>query len=221
VDEAQNPQPSRHIAPNLTRLAVAAIVIAVGVVALWQAGIIFTSDTAHLDNGDSTIDLQPADASIDTVAVAGRDVGLDQGDLAPDFEFSGFDGQRMRLSDFRGRPVFVTFWATWCLPCRQEMPQMDELLRQYQPQGLAVIAVNNGERFNPARAFIEKLGVNLTAVAYDPGQDVVRKYQVLGMPTSFFIDADGVITQVVRGELSRSNMEFAINQAIAGHANLN
>jgi peroxiredoxin len=221
VNQEPNPGIRQRLSPNLTRLAVAAVVIAVGVIALWQAGLIFTADEAHIDSGDSTIDLQPADASIDTVVVDGRDVGLDQGDLAPDFEFSGFDGERMRLSDFRGRPVFVTFWATWCLPCRQEMPQMDELLRQYQRQGLAVIAVNNGERFNPARAFIEKLGVNLTAVAYDPSQDVVRKYQVLGMPTSFFIDADGVITQVVRGELSRSNMEFAINQAIAGHNNLN
>ena len=215
----QSPRPTAtsFLDTSLGRLAAAVVILAIGVVALWQAGIIFTPDDAEVSDGNTTIQLESADASLDTVAPAGRKVGLEQGNVAPDFEFSAFDGQRMKLSDFRGRPVFVNFWATWCQPCRTELPAMDELLRDYSDEGLAIIAVNNGERFEPARKFMEEdMGVNLTALAYDPGQDIVRRYAVLGMPTSFFIDANGVITQVVRGELRRIDLQAASDLTIAG-----
>jgi thiol-disulfide isomerase/thioredoxin len=215
----QSPRPpaTSFLDSSLGRLAAAVVILAIGVVALWQAGIIFTPDDAEVSDGNTTIQLESADASIDTATVPGRKVGIEQGNVAPDFEFSAFDGQRMKLSDFRGRPVFVNFWATWCQPCRKELPAMDELLREYSDDGLAIIAVNNGERFEPAREFMEEdMGVNLTALAYDPGQDIVRRYSVLGMPTSFFIDANGIITQVVRGELRRVDMQAAIDLTIAG-----
>jgi thiol-disulfide isomerase/thioredoxin len=200
---------------SLGRLIAAVIILAIGLAALWQAGIIFTADDAEVSDGNVTIRLESADASIDTIPVVGKTVGLDQGNVAPDFEFSAFDGQRLKLSDYRGRPVFLNFWATWCQPCRRELPDMDELLREYSGEGLAVIAVNNGERFEPARKFMEEdMGVNLTALAYDPDQDIVRRYAVIGMPTSIFIDANGVITQVVRGELRRVDMQAAIELTI-------
>jgi len=220
VNSAPAPTPpptTSFLNTSLGRLAAAVVILTIGIVALWQAGIIFTADDAEVSDGDTTMQLEAADASFDTAAPAGRRVGLEQGNVAPDFEFSAFDGQRMKLSDFRGRPVFVNFWATWCQPCRKELPAMDELLRDYSDEGLAIIAVNNGERFEPARKFMdEDMGVNLTALAYDPGQDIVRRYAVIGMPTSFFIDADGVITQVVRGELRRGDMQAAIDLTIAG-----
>jgi thiol-disulfide isomerase/thioredoxin len=216
------PGPSQRSAASFLdtsvgRIVAAAVILAAGLIALWQAGIIFTPDDAEVSDGNTTIQLESADSSIDTAPVSGRSVGLEQGNVAPDFEFSAFDGQRMKLSDFRGRPVFVNFWATWCQPCRKELPAMDELLRDYTDEGLAIIAVNNGERFEPARKFMEDdMGVNLTALAYDPGQDIVRRYAVLGMPTSVFIDANGIITQVVRGELRRVDMQAAIDLTIAG-----
>jgi thiol-disulfide isomerase/thioredoxin len=220
VNAAPEPAPRRassFLDTSIGRLVAAAAILAIGLVALWQAGIIFSSDDPVVTDGDTTTHLQPADASIDTQAPASRDVGLDQGDIAPDFEFSAFDGQRLKLSDFRGRPVFLNFWATWCQPCKRELPDMDELLREYSDEGLAVIAVNNGERFEPARKFMEEdMGVNLTAIGYDPEQDIVSRYNVVGMPTSFFIDANGVITQVVRGELRRTDMQANIELAIDG-----
>jgi thiol-disulfide isomerase/thioredoxin len=220
VNSARDPsshRPSSFIESSIGRLIAAAVILVIGVVALWQAGIIFSSDDPVITDGDTTTHLQAADTSIDTTAPVGRKVGLDQGDVAPDFEFSAFDGQRLKLSDFRGRPVFLNFWATWCQPCKRELPDMDELLREYTDEGLAVIAVNNGERFEPARKFMdEDMGVNLTAIGYDPNQDVVSRYNVVGMPTSIFIDANGVITQVVRGELRRVDMQANIELAIKG-----
>lgn len=210
-------RPPSFIETTLGRFVAAVVILAIGVVALWQAGVLFSSEDPVVTDGDTTTHLQPADASIDTPAVGGRKVGLNQGDIAPDFEFSAFDGQRLKLSDFRGRPVFLNFWATWCQPCKRELPDMDELLREYSGQGLAVIAMNNGERFEPARKFMdEDMGVNLTAIGYDPEQDVADRYAVVGMPTSFFIDANGVITQVVRGELRRVDMVAAIELTIKG-----
>jgi thiol-disulfide isomerase/thioredoxin len=148
--------------------------------------------------------------------MAGRTVGLREGDVAPDFEFSAFDGQRLRLSDFRGRPVLVNFWATWCGPCRAEMPAIEVALREHAADGLAVIAVNNGERIQTAQRFMERLDVEFTAFAYDPSATIVRRYEIPGMPTSYFIDSDGVITSVYATALNENLLRAAIAEAIAG-----
>jgi peroxiredoxin len=203
---------------SLTRLVVAALVLGAGVVVLWQAGVVFDSDKASFqDDEGRTVELLPADASLQTVAPPGRSIGLEVGNIAPDFEFSSFDGERMRLSDFRGRPVFVNFWATWCGPCRAELPRMEVALRDHEADGLAILGVNNGERIQTARRFLDKLDVKLTAYAYDPAATVVKRYSVPGLPTSYFIDAEGVITGVYATELSARLMEQAIQDAIAGH----
>ena len=203
---------------SLTRLAAAAVAIGIGVLVLWQAGIVFKSDAASItDASGRTVELQPSDVSVTTSAPAGRSVGLEKGDIAPDFEFSSFEGERMRLSDFRGRPVFLNFWATWCGPCRAELPAMEVLLREHAADQLAVIGVNNGERIQAAERFLQKLDVKLTEYAYDPAASIIQRYSILGLPTSFFIDADGVITGVYATEMSPKLMEDAVTEAIAGY----
>lgn len=202
---------------SLPRLLGAALAVGIGVVALWQAGIVFTSDKASItDASGQTVELLPANASLDTTTVAGRSVGLREGDVAPDFEFSAFDGQRLRLSDFRGRPVFLNFWASWCGPCRAEMPDIEVVLRDHEADGLAVIAVNNGERLQTAQRFLDRLDVEFTAFAYDPAASIVRRYEILGMPTSYFIDSQGVITGVYATALNQTLMRAAVQKAIDG-----
>jgi thiol-disulfide isomerase/thioredoxin len=197
---------------SLGRLVGGALALAIGVVALWQAGILFAPD----DTGD--LDLEAADTSVETPALEGFAVGLQPGDLAPDFSFSSFEGERLRLSDFRGRPVLVNFWATWCQPCRAEMPAIDETVRRYAADEVAVLAINRGERFGPASEWAEELGVEFTAFGYDPEQSVFDRYDGIGMPTSFFIDARGVITEVVAGPLRESDLDFALKKTIAGYS---
>jgi thiol-disulfide isomerase/thioredoxin len=205
------PVEAAAVTGSLGRLAGAALALAIGVAVLWQAGILFTSD----DTGD--LDLAPADTSLQTPAVEGFDVGLSPGDVAPDFAFSSFEGERLSLSDFRGRPVLINFWATWCQPCRAEMPAIDEAVRRYASDNVAVLAINRGERFGPADEWADELGVVFTAFGYDPEESVYDRYEARGMPTSFFIDAQGVITEVVVGPLRESDLDFSLQKTIAGY----
>jgi peroxiredoxin len=203
---------------SLPRLGGAIVALGVGLIVLWQMGVFSRpGETEIEDDSGRVVQLRPADVSVDTVAPPGFSVGLREGDVAPDFEFSAFDGTRMQLSDFRGRPVFLNFWATWCGPCRAELPAMEVKLREHSAHGLVVLGVNTGERIETAERFLEKLDVELTAYAYDPGASVAKRYSIPGMPTSYFIDADGVITGVYAIALTESRMESAILQTIAGY----
>ena len=152
----------------------------------------------------------------------GLSVEAKVGSLAPDFEFSDFDGDRHRLSDFRGRPVYLNFWATWCGPCRAELPDMQELLERHgDADGLAVIALNRGESLSKARTFLNDItrsdggkGVAFTVNGLDPDGTVFRAYRSLGMPTSVFIDEDGVVRSVWTGLLSLAEMEATLRETI-------
>jgi thiol-disulfide isomerase/thioredoxin len=194
--------------------------VGLALLGLWQGGVVFPPDDGRLDGGAGTVALSPADADIATPNPRGLTVGLREGELAPDFEFSAFDGKRMKLSDFRGRPVFINFWATWCGPCRVEMPDIQTIFEDHAADRLAVIGVNNGEAAAPAQRYLNDLDMRWTAFAYDPEQDIVKRYGIYGMPTSYFIDAEGVITRVHSGQLSLRVMQSAVREAIAGAASL-
>jgi hypothetical protein len=92
---------------------------------------------------------------------------------------------------------------------------MQTLLGEH-PRGLAVIAVNNGEAYSPAQRYLDRIGVQLTAFAHDPTMAIVRLYGLFGMPTSYFIDREGVITRVHTGQLSLNVMRSAVEEALAG-----
>lgn len=149
------------------------------------------------------------------------EVGAEVGKLAPDFEISDFDGNRHRLSDFRGGPVYVNFWATWCGPCVTELPDMFELLQRHQ-DNLAVLSVNRAEPVGRASDYFQNLpradgqtGVSFTINGLDPDDTLYNKYRGLGMPVSVFIDADGVVTSVHNGLIRLPQMEEAVAQALA------
>ena len=149
------------------------------------------------------------------------DVGPKAGKLAPDFEISDFDGQRHRLSDFRGKTVYVTFWASWCGPCRAELPDIEQLQAEH-PDDLVVIAVNRAEPLGKARGFLEDLtrsdggtGVSFPVNGIDPDDTLYDKYRGIGMPVSVFIDSDGVVTQVHNGLILLEQMEEALAEAAA------
>ena len=185
--------------------------------ALWQAGVIFPSSEANVLPANGVgLTVRAADASPATPNPRGLSVGLRAANLAPNFEFSAFDGRRISLSEFRGRPVFLNFWASWCGPCRAEMPNMQTMLDVYGLDGLVIIGVNVGEALTPAQAFIDRLEVDFTAFAYDPTQEIVRLYGVQGLPVSYFIDAEGVISRVIAGQLSYEVMEDSVLEILGG-----
>ncbi len=161
---------------------------------------------------------------LNTTAPAGLadlDVGPQEGKLAPDFEISDFDGTRQRLSDFRGQVVYVSFWASWCGPCKRELPDIEKLQASH-PDDLVVIAVNRAEPLGRAEGFLEDLtrsdggkGVSFAVNGIDPDDTLYDEYRGLGMPVSIFIDPDGVVTEVHNGLLLLDQMEEAVAEALA------
>ena len=126
------------------------------------------------------------------------------GEVAPDFFLSLLDGTQRHLSDYRGKPVLVNFWATWCAPCREEMPLIQSKYKETQ-KDLVVLGVNFDEPADMVKKFASDL--NLTfPILLDPGGKISAVYHVNGYPTTFFIDADGIIRAEHIGSLSRSQL---------------
>ena len=109
---------------------------------------------------------------------------------APDFTLESRSGKNLRLEEHRGEVVMLNFWASWCGPCRQEMPLMDELYSQYKDLGFTILAVNVDENRAEAHRFLEKVPVNYP-ILYDPESSVSELYEVQAMPTTVMIDRDG------------------------------
>jgi len=123
------------------------------------------------------------------------------GDTAPDFVLTYPDGRQVKLSDFRGQPVLVNFWATWCAPCRAEMPAIEAAYRRHKDRGFVVLAVNVGESASRVKSFVEQLGLTFP-VALDSKGETALVYRVRAIPSSFFIDGNGVIVNRHLGSVS-------------------
>jgi thiol-disulfide isomerase/thioredoxin len=109
-------------------------------------------------------------------------------------------GRQQALADYRGKVVLVNFWATWCEPCREEMPSMQRLKERFAGEPFAVLAVNNGEVNTRASEFLKRSSLDLT-VLLDPSQDASRAWRVRVLPASFLIGPDGRARYAVIGEI--------------------
>ena len=128
------------------------------------------------------------------------------GEPAPDITGVGLDGRPVRLADLKGRPVIVNFWASWCVPCRQEMPLLRDELSAHEADGLQVVGVLFKDRADPARAFADTLGVDWPS-ATDPDGAIARAYRVVAPPQSYFIDRKGILRSIQIGEVLKSDFD--------------
>lgn len=128
------------------------------------------------------------------------------GSPALDFTLKTVDGQEVRLSDFRGRPVIVNFWATWCGPCQIEMPMLSKAVEQNQDKGLVVLAVNQMEPVNTVKSWIDNKKFPFTVVMDSTGQ-IGQSYRVRAYPTTYFVDADGVVKSWQVGSLTQVTLD--------------
>ncbi len=124
------------------------------------------------------------------------------GQAATDFTVTTLDGQTMKLSDFRGHPVVLNFWASWCGPCREEMPLLSKTYEEQKDSGLIILAVNMQESAATARRYAEQNKLPFT-IALDEKGEVSGQYRVRSLPTTYFIDAEGVIQSWQTGTLSK------------------
>lgn len=136
-------------------------------------------------------------------------VGLEKGNLAPDFELQSLDGKTIKLSSLRGKKVIVNFWATWCPPCRQEMPEMEEFYSKHKNEGVEILAVNLTQA-EKSRAdvpeFIEEYGISFPILMDEKGK-TGQLYNVSSIPATFIIDTQGVIQQEIVGPMTYNWMK--------------
>ena len=118
--------------------------------------------------------------------------------VAPDFEWNAPDGTTRKLSDYRGKTVVINFWATWCQPCREEMPAMQRVAKDSDAVFLAVDLMEDGTR---VRAFLDSLGLDRLTPLLDTDGAVTRAYSVLELPQTFFVDPKGVIQHIEHGQV--------------------
>lgn len=122
------------------------------------------------------------------------------GFLAPDFTLGTLDGETITLSGLRGHPILLNWWASWCLPCRAEMPAMQRVYDEYRDDGFIVLAANATSQDSraAAQAFVDEFEFTYP-ILLDLDGSVASLYRLRAFPSSYFIDADGVISEVVLG----------------------
>ncbi len=202
--------PRRTLRGRLFALAGVAAIVGAVMAGLWALGVFDTPEG------------EPAEL-LETPPVDGAtEFGPRAGEIAPDFELSDFDGDRHRLSDFRGKPVYLNFWATWCVPCEAELPDIYRLHQEYGDD-LAVIAVNWEQSADVAEEFFDSLdrldggeGVSFTVDGIDPSGVVYERYETIGgPPISVFIDERGIVSKLFNGQMRYEEMKAAVDAMLA------
>lgn len=130
--------------------------------------------------------------------------GLEVGNKAPDFELKTLSGGTSKLSDYKGKKVMLNFWATWCPPCKAEMPAMQKFY-EANKDNVEILAVNMDTQ-NDVAGFIKEKGITFP-ILLDEKNEVNQNYQILSIPTTFFIDEQGIITHKFIGSMKEEDME--------------
>jgi peroxiredoxin len=144
-------------------------------------------------------------------------VGPRIGNRAPDFTLQALDGSTITLSDLLGQPLVINYWATWCVPCKAELPILETLFQEYRSRGLMIVSVDAIEQDTPDKlqSVITQIGMTFPTLL-DEGNQFADAYQALFFPTSFFIDPCGVIRDVTLGDSSEEIFRQKIERLLSG-----
>lgn len=215
-ETTNNPQPKSG--PNRTNVAVALVIIVAIVGATWWMG--ERNGWADIGTGGSNARLLPK-----------------VGEEAPEFFTLREDGQPMQLSQFRGQPVWLNFWGSWCAPCRAEMPEFKSAYDTLTPQGIVILAVSVGETPEQAIRYRDLVGANFP-VYIDPAyisffidaeahperaalfESMRNDWQIFNYPTHVFIDADGIVQEIVLAQMTEEEMlesSLSLRDAASSH----
>ena len=155
--------------------------------------------------GNGAGDTQNNSETQSAISGEAADTGLAVGKTAPDFTLQTLDGEETSLSDYRGKPVFVNFWATWCPPCRAEMPDMEKLYGNMDIEILAVNMTDTEKNEEAVTTFVEETALTFP-ILMDMEGDLSSAYNVKAYPTSYLIDADGKISFIAYGAMNYNQM---------------
>jgi len=140
-------------------------------------------------------------SALAVLALSGRDAAAALpaiGAAAPDFASRSDSGRNVRLSELRGQVVLINFWASWCNPCRQELPLLNKIYAQYRATGFVLLAVNVDDNRKDAEVMLKRLGLRFPTL-FDSNKNVAKLYGVDAMPATLVIDRDGRVRHVHRG----------------------
>lgn len=138
---------------------------------------------------------------------------LEAGMPAPAFELEGMDGGKISLESLKGNVTLVNFWATWCAPCVNEMPFLEEAYEAGKDKGLRVIGVNVYQKADRVARFVEKTGISFT-IGLDPKGKMAKDYGVSAIPATFLLGRDGKILNFVMGVVSREQLDQWLADAL-------
>lgn len=185
---------------NLLSFAILALAVVILIVNIWKPD----STESEKKNSGQT------EEAVNNEDIPGAKLSsLREGAEAPDFELTTLDGKTVKLSDYRGKKVILNFWATWCPPCKAEMPHMQNFYEENKDQNVEILAVNltNMDKGRDAiDAFVKEYGLTFP-IPLDEEGDAGTTYQAFTIPTSYILDEKGVITKKIVGPMDENMMK--------------
>ncbi len=159
---------------------------------------------------------RPGAANSQSVTVTATAMGSAPkvGKPAPDFELKQIDDTTVRLSDLKGKPVWINFWASWCPPCRAENPDIEAVYNKHKAEGLVLVAPAIGEGADSVASYMERADLHYP-VGADTTTQIAANYRVLGIPTHIFVDREGIIREIRVGAMSEKTMEKKLSEILA------
>jgi len=135
---------------------------------------------------------------------------------APDFTLKTLDGGEVTLSDLRGRPVLINFWASWCVPCRVEMPELVRAYEENKEAGFVILGINLTfqDSLTEVKAFVQEFGVTFPVLLDETGKVTDDLYRLRGLPLSVFVNREGVITRLHLGAMTREQIDEFIGEIL-------
>lgn len=162
-------------------------------------------DTNESSANENKVTSEPAESNNEEVEKS-DEVGIEEGQIAPDFELETVDGETTSLEDHRGTPVIVNFWATWCPPCRAEIPDLRELYEEKDVEILAVNLTDTESDRDDIEPFVDDFEMEFP-VLLDESSKVAETYNIVAYPTSYMIDSEGHIQFIAMGAMNYEMME--------------
>lgn len=182
------------------------VIVALAALVGWGVYDFVSSDNA--EKSKSTEVLKQEEPSSTPVQNGQIVTGIEEGNKAPDFELETLDGNKIKLSDLQGKKVIVNFWATWCPPCKAEMPHMQEFYEEKSKDGVEILAVNlttSEKNANNVGSFVKDYGLTFP-ILLDRNGNIGRIYQAFTIPTSYVIDTKGFIQKRIVGPIDKEMM---------------